>query len=287
MSDHMPDSTCLPFNTKLLGGDFKPRKPGAVQSDSKGWWLLLQGLSLVILEEAGNAGFISGVQPVWATSSAEPLCIGYWQEQPIWAKRLDRDSDIPLPYRAEPFHGVDAVLDERLSTLAGLANQLLHWEEQSRFCSRCASRLIPIPGTWGKRCMNCSSEHFPHIHPCIIVLVRRGDEFLLVRNVSWPADRFSLVAGFLDVGESLEECVQREVREETGIEVTNIRYVGSQNWPFPSQQMIGFIADYSSGEIHPDGVEVAEARWFTKQTLPKSPGSIRSISRWILNRFAK
>jgi NAD+ diphosphatase len=244
-------------------------------------------MSLVVQEIDGKAVLISGAQPVWSIGSEKPLCIGEWQGQPVWAQRMEKESDVPLPYIAELFYGVDAVLDDRLSTLAGLAHQLLHWEEQSRFCSHCGNRLAPIPGTWGKRCEKCSTEHFPHIHPCIIVLVRRDNEFLLARNVNWPPDRFSLVAGFLDFGESLEECVKREVREETGIEVKNIRYVGSQNWPFPSQQMIGFIADYSSGEIRPDGVEVAEARWFTEQTVPTLPGKVRSISRWIINNFAK
>jgi NAD+ diphosphatase len=117
------------------------------------------------------------------------------------------------------------------------------------------------------------------------VLVKRADEFLLVHNAQWPTGRFSLVAGFLDFGESLEECVKREVLEETGITVKNIRYVGSQNWPFPGQQMIGFIADHAEGEPRPDGVEVVEARWFTVETMPRYPGGIRTIARWIMKNY--
>ena len=98
--------------------------------------------------------------------------------------------------------------------------------------------------------------------------------------------RFRLVSGFLDFGEALEECVQREVREEAGIEVANIRYVGSQCWPFPSQLMIGFLADYAGGKVRPDGVEVVEAGWFAEDALPVSPGG-RSIARWIIEAFGK
>jgi NAD+ diphosphatase len=185
------------------------------------------------------------------------------------------------------FYGQEILLDDRLSTLAGLASQILHWERQSRFCSHCAGEMKRIDGTWGKRCVACRTEHFPHIHPCVIVLIRRGEEMLLIRKAQWSIGRYSLIAGFLDFGESLEECILREAREEVGVKVTNIRYVGSQSWPFPSQQMIGFLADYAGGDLKPDGREVTEARWFTAGTLPLYPGSIRSIARWILDTYGR
>jgi NAD+ diphosphatase len=201
--------------------------------------------------------------------------------------RINPDSALPLHYEALPFQGPDSRLDDMLATIAGRAAQIMHWERRSRYCSHCGGALARIPGGWGKRCPACGDEHFPHIHPCIIVLVRRGRELLLIRNAAWSAGRFSLVAGFLDFGESLEECVQREVREETGVEVANIRYVGSQCWPFPSQQMLGFLADYVSGDITPDGSEVVEANWFHEDALPLSPGGKRSISRWIIDTYGK
>jgi NAD+ diphosphatase len=201
--------------------------------------------------------------------------------------RIDPEVVLPEEYEALPFQGPDTRLDNTLATIAGRAAQILHWERRSRFCSHCGSTQSRIPGSWGKRCQSCGDEHFPHIHPCIIVLVRRGAELLLIRNAAWNVGRFSLVAGFLDFGESLEECVQREVREEAGIEVTNIRYVGSQCWPFPSQQMIGFLADYAEGTVQPDGVEVVEAHWFNEDALPMSPGGKRSIARWIIETFGK
>jgi NAD+ diphosphatase len=283
----MPDTSELPFNNAILGGDFQLGKLGSERPEAKGYWLPLQGRSLIVQSAGGRQRLLAGELPFWASGAGEPSFVGSWKGQPLWALEVAKGIEIPESCTVEPFHGVEATLDERLSTLAGLAHQMLHWERQSRFCSCCATALQPIAGTWGKRCPGCSSEHYPHIHPCIIVLVRRGDEFLLVRNALWPPERFSLVAGFLDLGESLEECVQREVREEAGIEVDNIRYVGSQNWPFPSQQMIGFLADYASGEVRPDGIEVVDARWFTNETLPHYPGSTRSISRWILNHYAR
>ena len=116
------------------------------------------------------------------------------------------------------------------------------------------------------------------------MLVRRGNELLLTRKAEWVSGRYSLVAGFLDFGESLEECAIREVREETSIEVCNVRYVGSQNWPFPAQLMAGFVADYVSGDICVDLHELEDARWFPSDALPLLPAS-RSIARWIIDNF--
>ena len=144
--------------------------------------------------------------------------------------------------------------------------------------------MTPMTGSWGRFCSSCGYEHFPAIHPCSIVLVRRDDQFLLVRKKEWAAGRYGLVAGFLDMGESLEECAIREVREETGIEICNIRYVGSQNWPFPAQLMAGFVADYADGDICADPHELEDARWFPADALPNLP-TRRSIARWIIENF--
>ncbi|GAC1468328.1 MAG: NAD(+) diphosphatase [Desulfuromonadaceae bacterium] len=225
--------------------------------------------------------------PLGIVPETEPLRIGLWQGKPLRAVRIAPGAILPVEYEALPFQGPDARLDNTLATIAGRAAQILNWERRSRFCSHCGGELVRIPAGWGKRCPSCGDEHFPHIHPCIIVLVKCGAELLLIRNSAWNTGRFSLVAGFVDFGESLEECVQREVREEAGIEVTNIRYVGSQCWPFPSQQMIGFLADYAHGEVRPDGVEVVEAAWFPEDALPMSPGGKRSIARWIIDTYGK
>ena len=117
---------------------------------------------------------------------------------------------------AAAFNAADELMDIQTLTLAGVAKQVLHWDKQSRHCPRCGAHTTPITGSWGKLCSACNSEHFPHIHPCAIVLVKRGNELLLTRKAEWTAGRYSLVAGFLDFGESLEECAIREVREETG-----------------------------------------------------------------------
>ncbi len=249
------------------------------------YWLMIRNSSLVVREIDGEYRLPEGDLPPWCPASSDSLCIGIWSDRPLLTLPLAKTLEIAEPYQIVSFQGPDATLDERISTLAGIANQIIDWERKSQYCGRCGSIMNRIPLTWGKCCPACRTEYFPHIHPCIIVLVKRGEEFLLVRKTEWSPGRFSLVAGFLDIGESLEECVKREVLEETGVTVKNIRYVGSQNWPFPSQQMMGFIADHAGGELRPDGVEVVEARWFTIETMPRYPNSIRSISRWIMKNY--
>ncbi|HXE95539.1 MAG TPA: NAD(+) diphosphatase [Dongiaceae bacterium] len=280
-------SSSLPFNSTMIRGLFTPLPPEQEPDDTPGFWAVLQGYSLLMLSGSQPSLLPDVSLPEGILPESEPLKIGLWQGKPLRAMRIASGTILPVGYEALPFQGPDMRLDNTLATIAGRAAQILHWERRSRFCSHCGGELNRIPAGWGKRCPSCGDEHFPHIHPCIIVLVRRGAELLLIRNAAWNTGRFSLVAGFLDFGESLEECVQREVREEAGIEVTNVRYVGSQSWPFPSQQMIGFLADYAGGEIKPDGVEVVEAGWFHEDALPMSPGGKRSISRWIIDTFGK
>jgi NAD+ diphosphatase len=281
-----PEAVNLPFNAAVLNGDFMPVRPGEEDPAGPGFWVILQGNALVVREEGDKLSLCEGELPGWAAATEEPLCIGRWLGKPLRAVRVDRGVEIPVPFAVEPFNAVEERLDDRLLTLGGLALQVFYWERNSALCSRCGGKTERITGTWGKRCPSCRYEHYPHIHPCIIVLVKRGDEFLLVRKPEWPQGRYSLIAGFLDFGECLEECVRREVREEAGIEVKNLRYVGSQNWPFPSQLMAGYVADYAGGEIVVDKTELDDARWFCSELLPELLPGGRSIARWIIDRFA-
>ena len=280
-----PDAVNLPFNGEIIKEGFVPARPGEQNVAGPGYWIMIQGSAMVVLDNGGQISLYEGKLPPWAELKSEPLCFGIWQGKPISAIVLNRDQLLPAPFVAEPFNAVEDRIDDRLLTLGGMAQQILHWERNSALCSRCGGEFERIPRSWGKLCRSCRYEHYPHIHPCVIVLVKRGDEFLLARKSIWPEGRYSLVAGFLDFGESLEECVHREVKEETGIEVKNLRYVGSQNWPFPSQLMAGFTAEYAGGEIVVDHEELEDARWFCRESLAASLPGQRSIARWIIDNF--
>ena len=168
--------------------------------------------------------------------------------------------------------------------LAGRAKQIVEWHRQHRFCGRCGTATEDHATDRAKRCPDCGLTIYPRLSPSIIVLVRKGEHMLLARNVAWPTTMFSTLAGFVEPGESIEQTVHREVAEEVGIEVTNLRYLGSQSWPFPNSLMLGFHADYASGEFAFHDGEIAEARWFHYRELPNVPGGT-AISRWLINAF--
>jgi len=164
------------------------------------------------------------------------------------------------------------------------AAELLHWNSTIRYCSHCG-QLLHRNGPISKVCESCGAEYFPKLSPCIIVLVRKGQEALLVHARTFKRPFFGLVAGFVETGETLEQCVAREVMEETSLKVKNIRYWGSQSWPFPSQLMIGFTADYAGGELRFADGELTEGGFFSRDNLPQipSPPSIarRMIQAWL------
>ena len=177
----------------------------------------------------------------------------------------------------ESFH----ILPERVYRQAGKASELLYFDCQHRFCGVCGA-----PMEWGsiisKRCTRCGEELWPKLSTAIIVLVSRGEEALLVKAKNFRRDYYGLVAGFVETGETLEECVAREVMEETGLRIENIRYFGSQPWPYPMGLMIGFKADYVEGDIALCDGELREAAFFTRDTVPAIPGKM-SMARMLID----
>ena len=167
--------------------------------------------------------------------------------------------------------------------MAGKAFQMVHWDRNTRFCPACGRPMVQNT-VMSKYCSNCKLEVYPRISPAIIVLIRRGEEILLVHARNFKGSFYGLVAGFLEVGETLEECVRREVREETGLEIENIQYFDSQPWPYPSGIMIGFFADYKSGEIRLQDDELSAASFFTIDNLPELPQKL-SIARRMIERW--
>jgi NAD+ diphosphatase len=168
--------------------------------------------------------------------------------------------------------------------LAGRAQQVIDWERDHRFCGRCGAEMENHPVDRAKQCPECELINYPRLSPSIIVLVRRGDEMLLARNARWPQGMYSTLAGFVEPGESIEQTVHREVLEEVGIRVKNLRYLGSQSWPFPNSLMLGFHAEYAGGEIVCQEGEIADARWFRYDELPGVPPGT-AISRWLIDEF--
>jgi len=180
-------------------------------------------------------------------------------------------------------------LDETLFSIAGRAFQIIHWERTSQFCGRCGNHTELKEDERARVCTHCGLIVYPHISPAIIVAVTRGGEILLANSRRFHATLFSVLAGFVEPGETLEQAVEREVKEEVGIEVRNIRYFGSQPWPFPNSLMLAFTAEYAGGHIRIDEGEISEAHWFRTDNLPLLPktGAIaRQLIDWFLESQA-
>lgn len=168
--------------------------------------------------------------------------------------------------------------------LGGRAFQVLNWDRTHRFCGRCGTATKPSPTERARQCPACGLQAFPRLCPAIIVLVSRGREFLLARSPRFPRGRYSIIAGFVEAGETLEEAAVREVREEVGLEIEGIQYFGSQSWPFPNSLMLGFTARHAGGEISIDEDEIEDAGWYTPDRLPDLPDGA-SISRRLIDHF--
>lgn len=169
--------------------------------------------------------------------------------------------------------------------MAGKAREILYWDEHSRFCPVCGEPTQQMASIM-KVCPACKNEMFPSISTAILALVRKEDSVLLVRALNFRGTHYGLVAGFLETGENLEECVQREVLEETGLKIKNIKYFGSQPWPFPSGLMVGFIADYESGEISLQKEELSAGAFYSRDNLPELPRKLslaRKMIDWWIN----
>ena len=169
--------------------------------------------------------------------------------------------------------------------LGGRAVQIVDWDRTHQFCGRCGQET-EYANDRGKKCPNCGLSNYPKLSPAIIVSITRdnGNELLLARGSRHPAGFYSVLAGFVEPGETLEMCVRREIKEEVGLDVKNIRYFGSQPWPFPNSLMLAFTCEYAGGEIVMQEDEIADAGWYTPENMPKVPPPL-SISRALIDNF--
>jgi NAD+ diphosphatase len=169
-----------------------------------------------------------------------------------------------------------------LLALAGRAFQIVEWDRSHQFCGRCGTRLRDRAGERAKECPACGHVVYPRVSPAMMVLVTRGRELLLARANRFPQAMYSALAGFVEPGESIEDCIHREVREEVGVEVDRLQYVASQSWPFPHSLMIAYTAEYTGGDMRPCDEEIVEAAWFPIDALPQLPSPV-SISRHLID----
>lgn len=220
---------------------------------------------------------------------AEPLVLGRIEGETVhwWTGQVSDDFE---PFDA-PFPGLIfsdlrtlmATLDPLVWNIAGRATQITDWYRDHQRCGRCGAETERHPTERSMRCPVDGLVSYPRLSPAVIVLVEHPDgRALLARNVNWPQPMYSTLAGFVEPGESLEDCIHREILEEVGVEVGDIRYYSSQPWPFPNSLMLGFVATYADGEISPAPDEIADAQWFSPDDLPMIPPRA-SIARALID----
>ena len=211
--------------------------------------------------------------------------LGHLEGRHCYSAELPDDADVADGFRFADLRMLFGSLDETIHALAGRAVQIVEWDRTHQFCGACAEPTILSETDRSRSCPKCMIPMYPRLAPAMIVAVEKDDQILLARSPHFPAGIMSVLAGFVEPGESAEEAVIREVHEETAICVRDVRYFSSQAWPFPNSLMLGFQAKYDSGEIAIDGEEIVEAGWFSANDMPHSfPGKV-SISQWLIRDF--
>lgn len=256
-----------------------------MSGEPEGPWFAFRGGELLVRLEGEAARVPDAAE--WARlglPADEPLAVGLLDGAEAWAAGLPADVEPPEGMAFLGLRRLWGVLDEATWKLAGRAAQIVEWDRDHRYCGRCGAGTARKPEELARLCPRCGLHHFPRISPAVIVRIERRDEILLARSPHFAPGVYSTIAGFVEPGESLEQTVAREVREEVGVEVTNVRYFGSQPWPFPHSLMIGFVADWASGEIHLQEEEIEDAGWFRVDALPGLPSRL-SIARALVDDF--
>jgi NAD+ diphosphatase len=198
----------------------------------------------------------------------------------------DETEDLPEGMFFKRFISLLERIDAEIFALAGRGYQILNWDKKNRFCGSCGFPTERKADEWAKVCQKCGNVIYPKISPAVIVGVIKENQILLAHSKNFKEKFFSIIAGFVEPGETFEDCIKREVYEEVGLKVKNLKYFGSQPWPFPDSLMVGFTAEYESGEIIVDGIEITAAGWYTGDNLPNKPTNA-SIAGRIIEWFSE
>ena len=213
--------------------------------------------------------------------------IGYLNNRPCFLFELTNESLLSEDTALTPLRNLLGRIPDSLFTICSRSIQLSDWKKNNQFCGICGSKMTNHET---ERAMFCECNNlmiYPRISPCVIVLVTKGEDLLLAHNKNFPGTFYSTLAGFIEAGESAESAIHREIYEEVKVTVKNIEYFGSQSWPFPSQLMLGYHAEYSDGDIKPDGVEIDKADWFNYKQLPQVPTGNISISGQLIESYIR
>ena len=268
-----------------LKARFVPAFRSDESASASAFWFIFQDEKVLVTITKNNADTICtnspeqlGIVPVFSQF------LGRYGTTNCFVAEATECKPLPSSMQFKSLRSLFGTVDDDLFTLAGRAVQVLHWHKEHQFCGKCGTAMENRASELAKICPACGFISFPRLSPAVIMSVTREDHILLARSPRFPPGMYSTLAGFVEPGETLEEAVRREVREEVNVRIGNITYVASQPWPFPHSIMIGFSADYVRGDIKIDDDEIEDARWFSVRDLPVLPSRI-TIARLLIDRF--
>lgn len=255
-------------------------------NQEKNYWLIFKNNRLVLIKKNSKELLPSSSDIIAIkTSFIREFDIGSYNKIKFSCAEIKDDSLIPEFLEFISLRNALDQLDLAWYQPATKALSIINWDSHHQFCGRCAEQTIRKDLSFERECPSCHLIVYPRISPSIIVLIKKEDHLLMARSPHFPPHVYGLIAGFVEAGENLEETIHREVKEEVGIRIKNLQYFGSQAWPFPDSLMIGFMADYDSGEIVIDQKEIEDAGWYRYDQLPGRPSTDISIARKLIDYF--
>lgn len=273
-----PFSLVEPFKPGVL--------PGKTQSKST-LWFTFHNDRLLVEERTEDEITVCFAPPT--ARGLSPIFsqyIGNYSGTDIYAAELAESATLPETMHFTKLRALFSKIDREMFSLAGRAIQIIQWNRDYKYCGRCGTRMLIRKTELAKSCPACGFVSFPRLSPAVIMSIVRGKEILLARSPHFPEGMYSTLAGFVEPGETLEETVTREIREEVDVEISDITYIGSQPWPFPHSLMIGFTTRYVAGNIQIDNNEIEDAQWFSIDNLPVLPTRM-SIAYHLIELFIK
>jgi NAD+ diphosphatase len=249
------------------------------------WWFIVAE-GQILLQPLGDLVPYGNLDDLPLTESIVEgkVKIGDYQSSPCYLVKLDKQQDLGFGEYTD-LRSMLGMVDDRLFDITGRAFQLVNFYDTHKFCGQCGNEMQAIDWEVAMKCYHCQHRCYPRVSPCMIVAVRKEKKILLAlhrRHQQENLNIYTTLAGFTEAGETLEQCVEREVFEEVGLKVENIKYVSSQPWPFPHSLMMGFIADYKSGDIKIDPKELTSAAWYDIDDLPNLPNE-GTVARKLIN----
>ena len=250
-------------------------------------FFVLDNDSLLIFSNEQFIRPISSNELKWSGLDVnEKHFLGFLNDDPCYVVSVKKEGCVLENHEFLNLRALFGRVPDELFGAISRALQIINWSRSNKFCGKCGSPLTEEGKERAMICRNCDADPlYPRISPCVITLIHKENKVLLAHNVNFQDNFYSTLAGFIEPGESVEEALKREVIEEIGVEVDNISYFGSQTWPFPSQLMLGYFAEYKSGEIVPDQIEIDKADWFDINNLPNVPPSNISISGELIEAY--